>query len=314
MRNPSLESHLNALGIVWQYHDSVPLSKFAIDKGQQNQARVNENAIDHELMRQYKDAKKRGDQFPAVVAYDDGEKYVAVDGNHRLAADNANNAKTVDLYEILADPEDRLLLTYTLNTMNGRPQSEDDRDRHAVNLLQRGVEKDVIAATLHIPRRRIDEAVILSDAQIRANRLGRKSAWAKIPNKTTKLEIARGFSDDSVFAKAVHVAAKYELGRDTARALRHSVEVGKSEQERLDILTSEERALEKAKKAAEGRRVNDRKNPRAMANAHMEYIIQHLQNNISEIWMNLTLEEKNEIRERIRLSMKTLRTVEEIVG
>lgn len=314
MRNPSLENHLNALGIVWQYHDSVPLTKFSIEKGQKNQARVNENPIDSDLMRQYKDAKKRGDQFPAVVAYDDGERYVAVDGNHRLAADAALNTRTVDMYEVLADPEDRLLLTYTLNTMNGRPQSEDDRDQHAVNLLHRGVDKDVIAATLRIPRRRIDEAVILSDAGIRANRLGRKSAWSKIPTKTAKMELARGFSDDSVFAKAVYVAAKYQLGRDTARALRHSVDVGKSEQERLDILTNEERSLEKAKKAAEGRRVNDSKNPRAMANAHMEYIIKHLQSNVSEIWMNLTIEEKNEIRERVRLSMKTLRTVEDIIA
>jgi len=299
MRDPKLESHLNDLGIPYQYLESVPLSRVNLKRSQENQARIAEKPLDADLVRQYRDAMKAGAKFPAAVVYEDGTEYIGVDGNHRFAAFDAAKVKTVDLYEVLTTPEDRVLLTYSLNTLNGRPQSEEDRDAHAVTLIHRGLTREVVAHTLNIPVRRVDEAVLLHKTHLRANQLGVKSPWSRIKVKHVRLELSRGeFADDSVFTEVVLLTEKYDLSRDQLRAIRRAIDAAPSEQARLSVLRLERKNLEAAKNAALGKRVG-RKNSRGMYSAHLEYIIQHGTENLQEIWRSLTATERAEVRARL---------------
>jgi len=301
MRNPMIESHLNELGIEWQYHESVSTARINYKKSLENQARI-EEALNVELVRQYRDSMKSGSKFPAAVVYQDGPDYIGIDGNHRFEGFAQAKIKTIDLYEVKATPEDRMLLTYSLNTLNGRPQSEDDRDAHAVTLIHRGLKREVVSQTLNIPMRRVDEAIAIDKAHLRANQLGMKTPWSKIASKHARLELARGpeFQDDSVLTEMILLTAKYRLGRKEIRAIRDKVGLASSESARLSVLQDERKTLETAAAVAAGgnaKRLGN-KNERGMMNAHAEYIIKHNTEGLKHIFPGLTVNEISELRAR----------------
>lgn len=139
MRNPTYEQALTMDGFQWTYDEAVLMEDINVQKGLNNQARL-EQALDPELVAVYVRAKKDGAQFPPVVLWRPGKgKWIPIDGNHRLAADLQLKEEMTDAYLVQTDDQqlaDRLTWTFN-NKVNGRRLSPTESLQHAVSFVRK---------------------------------------------------------------------------------------------------------------------------------------------------------------------------------
>jgi hypothetical protein len=139
MRNATYEQALQKSGIGFEYLDKVPLESIDASKSLRNQARL-VDTLDPELVNAYAQSDKEGFEFPPLVAWRPGKgKWNLIDGNHRLAAKQKNNRKTVDIYAVNStDPKviDRITWTFN-NLVNGRRLSSQEALEHAISFVRK---------------------------------------------------------------------------------------------------------------------------------------------------------------------------------
>jgi hypothetical protein len=179
-RRPEVEDELtNRYHVKWTYHTDVKPSAFDSDKSLHNQAR--NEPIDQALVDIYTEAVKRGDKFPAVLAYRPlaRARFVMIDGNHRLAAHTADD-KPLDMYEIDRDTHPRTiaLLTFAMNAHHGKPTSPEERVQHAIYLVDNGASAGAAAAAMNVGVGLIRKAITRGKADRRADAVGlRRNEW-----------------------------------------------------------------------------------------------------------------------------------------
>lgn len=108
---------------------SIEISKIRTDGGTQPRAR-----IDDQIVSDYANAMKDGDQFPPVEVFFDGSNYWLADGFHRLAAARWIKAEiAITIHQ--GSLEDAILYSAGANATHGLRRSNEDKRRSVMRLL-----------------------------------------------------------------------------------------------------------------------------------------------------------------------------------
>lgn len=294
MRNLLIEQVLDSNpDIAWEYRESVPLSTVDRKRSLDNQARVGA-PIDPELVNQYVRATKQGDEFPALVAYEDGKSLVNIDGNHRYEAFVLAKKPTHDFYIVLTNNEvQRTALTFEFNTYNGRPQSDATRSAQVVTLKALGFDNTQIAARLHLSKNQVQDSILEDAGRTRALHNGVKMAWDKIESRQSRIRIA-SLPLDKVFALAVQYASKYGLPHYRVSDLVRQVKENTSEETQLQFIRSEIASAEEKAKHKSGRF----REPAPLFDAVLSHLMKIDTENVVR---SMTNEEKKQAREKLNL-------------
>lgn len=142
MRNPVYEQFLTSQGVKWRYLEKVELSSIDSKRSLANQARL-EQALDTDLIAQYRSRYRKGDQFPPLVVHRPAKKFVLLDGNQRLHACGPvpgwKGLRFHDAY--LVDSGDEAVLNriaWTINDgVNGKRMTYEDNLQHAVTYVRK---------------------------------------------------------------------------------------------------------------------------------------------------------------------------------
>lgn len=213
-------------GVQWIFRSDVPISQFDLDKSLRNQARINQ-VLNPERLETYTEAMRRGDRFPAVIAYKQDGKYVAIDGNHRLqAAKDAN--LPVSVYELAKETKPQVIIqmTYEANAKHGLPNSVEDRQLHAVFLIRSGAtSQENAAAALNLSRTQVQRAWAKAKADDRAHDVGLlPRQWDSFP-AAAKARLGAIRTDEG-FAALTDLAWRAQL--NTEEIDKHVVELNRS--------------------------------------------------------------------------------------
>jgi len=169
-----IEAWLSEKGVLFTFTPDLSADDFDFDKSLRNQARINQ-VLNETQLETYTEAMKRGDRFPAVIAYkgQDG-KYVLVDGNHRLhAAREASEPLSAYVLDGSTKPATIVQMTYEANAKHGLPNSVEDRQLHAVYLLRSGASsQENVAASLNLSKAQVQSAWAKAKADERSHRVG----------------------------------------------------------------------------------------------------------------------------------------------
>jgi len=213
-RRPDIEAELTEkYHVKWSYLSQVPISGFDLDRSLHNQARF--EPIDEKTVDLYTEAVRRGDQFPAVLAYKASARgrYVIIDGNHRLSA-HIRAESPIDVYEVerTTDPRTIALLTFALNTRHGRPTTEAERVQQALYLVDNGASIDHASAAVNIAPRVLKKALARQQADARADEVGMpRNEWdslgATVKARLLNIATDEGFGDAARLAFAAKMDA-----------------------------------------------------------------------------------------------------------
>lgn len=253
MRDLLVEQILNSNDeIAWEYRENVPLSQVDEKRSLTNQARVG-LPLNESLVQQYARSRKEGSDFPAIVAYEDGNKLINIDGNHRYASALKAKKMTHDFYIVLTnDPLQRQVLTFELNTYNGVPQSDADRAAQVVTLQRLGLDIPQIMTRMHLARTQVTDALNEHEGRVRAQSLGVKMAWDKIEARTSRVRL-QGLKLDKVFTLAVQYCSRFQLSGARVAEFVRNVRDLPSEDSQLSYIRNEISAAEEKAKHRKGR-------------------------------------------------------------
>lgn len=211
-RRPEIERELSeTFHVDWVFHSRMPLADFDMEKSLHNQARF--EAVDKDVVEQYAEAVKRGDAFPAVIAYRPGprSRLVMIDGNHRLGA-HFKADQPVDVYEVDRKTDKRTiaLMTFAFNTKHGKPTSEAERVSQAIYLVDNGSSIAHAAAAVSLPQNILKRALARSTADARADEVGiKRTEWDSLaPTVRSRLS---NISTDEGFEAATKLAFAAKL-------------------------------------------------------------------------------------------------------
>lgn len=153
---PEIEAWLKNRGVEHTYTDDFALYLIDKDASLRNQARVGAPIID-EVVERYEIAMRNGAEFPPIVVQQVGKnKYVVIDGNHRLQA-ALRAEQSLNAYVINnASPVQIALLTYEANTKHGEPTSLSEREQQAMHLVNLGSSRHEAAAIMGIKPERLE--------------------------------------------------------------------------------------------------------------------------------------------------------------
>lgn len=214
-RRPDIERELTErYAVKWTFREGVPITEFDQDKSLHNQARF--EALDEKTVELYTEAVKRGDAFPAVIAYRTSarSRLVMIDGNHRLSA-HIRAGAPVDVYEVHRDTDRRAiaLMTYSFNTRHGRPTSETERLAQAAYLVDNGSSIAHAAAAVSIPVAHLKRHLTRASADARADEVGlKRNEWDAL-NASVRGRLVNIATDEG-FAAAARLAFAARLDSD----------------------------------------------------------------------------------------------------
>jgi hypothetical protein len=169
-RNKELEDWLDQQGVKWTFHPDVPLDAFNEESSLNNQVRF--NPITDATVEQYAKAMEEGAKFPPILVHQKYNKFVRLDGNHRVAAKRKVGADSIHVYEAHVSGQQAVLLAFKANNRNGLPNSEDERISHGLYLLRSGASLKVAAAEMVVPERTLKAAWTKQEANARADDVG----------------------------------------------------------------------------------------------------------------------------------------------
>jgi len=106
-----------------------PLEKFRLDGG--TQARLK---IDDDIVMEYAEAMQRGDTFPPVIAFDDGNSLWLADGFHRYHACKSLGKPAIATDRREGSQRDAILYSLGANASHGLRRSSADK-RRAVEMM-----------------------------------------------------------------------------------------------------------------------------------------------------------------------------------
>jgi hypothetical protein len=165
---------LKARGYTWEFRTGVPLKAFNAEVSLGNQARVGK-PLDPSTVDRYVTALSNGDVFPAILAAETPSVngLLVVDGNHRFAAFQGGERKSIDAYVITgASPAAITLETFEANTRHGLPTSETDRIHQAMYMVDSGLSAEESARRLALKVNVLRSHLALKAAAARATESG----------------------------------------------------------------------------------------------------------------------------------------------
>jgi hypothetical protein len=229
-----IESWLRSRGANFR-RQTLELASIDRDQSRRNQARVSQGAVDDNIVLQYAEAMNSGDEFPPIVVYETHGRFVIIDGNHRLAGLDLNDATSFQAY-VVQDPTEYQVrvLTYEANTTNGLPTPEADRIRQAINLIETdGMPATSAAELLRIPKGKLKAAVDRYRADERFTALGiRRLDKLSLSARIRLMRI----QSDPVLKAAAELALDAALTSEDIQDLVNRINAARSEKEQLAII------------------------------------------------------------------------------
>jgi hypothetical protein len=210
-RNKEMEDWLDAQGVEWTFHPEVPLDAFNENESLNNQVRF--EPLKASTVEQYAKAMTEGAKFPPILVHTKRNKFVRLDGNHRVAAKRAIGDPTVNAYEAHVTGQAAVLLAFKANNRNGLPNTEEERIAHAIWLIRNGASLKAAAAETVVSERALKSAWTKQEANQRADEVGLlRTEWESLtPSVRGRL---RSIATDEGFKAAAGLAYKAKLGID----------------------------------------------------------------------------------------------------
>ena len=103
---------------------TLPIDVIRIDGGTQARTKIHK-----EMVSQYAENMRDGDEFPPAVAFFDGKEYWLADGFHRYHAHKTNKRASMVCNIANGTVRDAILYSYSANGKHGLPLSNDDKRR-----------------------------------------------------------------------------------------------------------------------------------------------------------------------------------------
>jgi hypothetical protein len=107
------------------------IEKIRIDGGTQSRAK-----IDNKLIKEYAEAMKNGDKFPAIVVFYDEHDYWLADGFQRYEAYMINNIDKINCEIINGSKRDAILFSVGANATHGQRRTNADKHKAVITLLE----------------------------------------------------------------------------------------------------------------------------------------------------------------------------------
>lgn len=108
----------------------IKLLKISIDGGTQPR-----EDIDEDIVSEYAEAMKDGDQFPPIVVFSDGAKYWLADGFHRYHASNKVGYLDIEAEVKQGTKRDAILYSVSANSKHGLRRTNADKRKAVLTLL-----------------------------------------------------------------------------------------------------------------------------------------------------------------------------------
>jgi ParB-like chromosome segregation protein Spo0J len=231
VRSSEIEKHLENRLVKFDYLEKVPLTKIDEKRSLQNQARF--EPLDEGTVARYAEAQERGDDFPAVLAAQaKGGQLVLLDGNHRYQSRKRAGLEDIDVYVVTATPEKLQLLTFEANALHGMPPSTEERQRHAIYLIDNGASHEAAAASVGLQSSSVRSAWNLERAERRARQLGITRGWNRLL-KDQKERLA-AITSDAGFVAAAKLVIDSRLNATETRKLTNSLRQLRSDRAQIE--------------------------------------------------------------------------------
>lgn len=207
-RNKEMEDWLDAQGVEWTFHPEVPLDAFNEAESLANQVRF--EPLKPATVEQYAKAMTEGAKFPPILVHTKRNKFVRLDGNHRVAAKREVGDPTVNAYEAHVAGQQATLLAFKANNRNGLPNTEEERIAHAIWLIRNGASLKAAAAECVVSERALKSAWSKQEANQRADDVGiLRTEWDPL-HASVKARL-RAIATDEGFKAASNLAYKAKL-------------------------------------------------------------------------------------------------------
>jgi ParB-like chromosome segregation protein Spo0J len=195
-----------------------------------------ESEVPEDVMDDYTAAWLRDDPFPPVILWQDGSRYMPIDGYTRCAS--ALRAGKEEIPALIADCDESTArqLCIEANARHGRRASRDFLIRGAVGLVEEGMSVREAAARTALPESVVAERRLVAKAQSRA-RQNHVSGVDRLPDSV--LEKVANIDLDSVFKELLELARDAKLKPTKVADIAKSVRQARSEADQLAIIQGE---------------------------------------------------------------------------
>lgn len=154
--DPGIETWLTERGAKFSFEPSFSLFNIDQERSLRNQARVGAPLMD-DVVERYQVAMENGADFPPIVVYKSGKRFIVIDGNHRVASADRAEKGELPAY-VVTDPSDQqvAILTYESNTRHGEATSLGERERQALHLVELGASRAEAANLMGVKVQRLE--------------------------------------------------------------------------------------------------------------------------------------------------------------
>lgn len=252
-----IEAWLKKHGVEYAPPMMIAMSAIDVRKSRDNQAR--KDPIVPESVDRYAVAFRQGDQFPPIVGYPVGGKFVIIDGNNRQEA--ARKAGLTEIAAIMISaqtPGEMIqLLTIEANARHGVTPDQGWRIKQAFQLCGLGYSDTQAAEATGLSVNTIRAARQVREGEQRAKSL-KISGFDNLP-ASMKQVLQGGCKDDPVFFQAAKTAITTDMKTDEVKLMLKEVKAGKSEGERIEIIgrIAKDRSIIAAQIAVTGKTVRN---------------------------------------------------------
>ncbi len=251
-----IEQWLNERGIDFVLAD-VNLNRIDVVASQSNQVRF--QPVIREVVQNYTRAMKRGDVFPPLVGNMNGnpDRIVLIDGINRAEAARQVGRESFSMYLVDVDKPTLQILSYEANPrLNGRENTLEEREAHAVHLVGTGMTAARAAVVVGLPANAVANAMRLQAADERFSRLGLAKGLKLPPTLRRRLN---GLNLDPTLVAVVRGVCDGKLGHGEVEKTIAAVNALGSEDEQLarvaEMATVNVTAKERGKRGMTARKV-----------------------------------------------------------
>lgn len=270
MRDLKVEKHLGDRLVKWDYVETVPLNKIDEKQSLRNQARF--EPLQQDLVARYVEAMERGDEFPALMAARTrSDTLVLLDGNHRYQAKKLSKADAVDVYVVTATPEVLQVLTFESNSRHGMPPSIQERQRHAIYLIDNGASHEAAAASTGLLMSQARSAWNSERAERRARQLGVTRGWNRLLKD--QRERLAAISSDAGFQEAAKLVIDSKLSQAETRRLTQSMKTLRSDKAQVEQVALLREQIQEANNTEDSSSDQGRRDGRRVLIPHLGYLI-----------------------------------------
>jgi hypothetical protein len=271
MKDAKAEQMLDAHLVDYVYVEDISVEQIDIQQSLKNQARI-DPPLHQEVVTQYAEAMADGAEFPALVGYyDDNDKVILIDGNHRIGGYVKTGATTVDAYIVEAAQDVIQALTYMANATHGRPPSDEERIHHAIHLRDLGYNNKEAARAVGLTEAKVSGAWQLEAVRRRARRLGVHKGLDTL-TKDMRTRLGPIQSDNVFKALVTFLTASKGLTRIEVGTLITRVKQASTEQTQLQTIVEFKEAQQNEQRT-EGRS-RHRQDARRSLLPHLGYLHQ----------------------------------------